>query len=162
MTFCKVKIGDIEFFFEGANFVEAAKEADVFKKDIASRIRYQKEDEFVYPKRVKFRSRENDGGNFQEFVVYKEMGDIPATKRVSRHMKYEGKPLDGYFIAFSEPWVRYNKEESRNEVMYDSYQLENEEVKELGFDEAGVWIPAERVETKTKANPKKHYLWKPL
>lgn len=167
MDFVKVTVGKKDFYFGGSDedsIVGAQINADLFQKDVASRVRYEDDDgEFVYPKDVRFSVRTNDGGVFPEFTTW-SLGEIPATKRWSRHMDYKGKPNGGYFIAFSEPWVRYTKEDG-TEAMYDSLQLQVDaegkgELAELGFDEPNVWYSVKREKGKTKANPKLHYIYK--
>lgn len=170
MDFVQVTVGKKDFYFGGSedgSFVDAQVKADLFRRDVASRIRFENENgEFVYPDDVRFYVRENDDGTFPEFKTW-SLGEYPATKRVSRHMDYKGKSLGGYFIGFLEPWVRYNSEDTQLEVMFDSVQLNVDaegkgELAELGFDEPNVWVPVERIKMKTDANPKSHYVYKPL
>ena len=153
MAFRRIVVGrkKEEFIFggENVNIIDAQAEVEAFRKDILSRLRFEvdgdEEFNFEYPDDIYFRARVNDDGTFGEYFTH-SLGDIRAYKRVSINKESEGKTLNGCYIGFMEPWIRYNKEENQTEVLYDSLQLkvdsENKgELAELGFDEANVWVP---------------------
>ena len=174
MAYRKILVGKRkeEFIFGGENvtFIDAQAEVEAFKRDVLARLRFEvdgdEEFNFEYPDDVYLRTRINDDGTFGEFFT-RSLGEIPAYKTVSVNKDSEGKLLNGCFISFMAPWVRYNRDEQQTEVMYDSLQLKVDsekkgELAELGFAEANVWYPVERAKMKTKANPKSHYVYKPL
>lgn len=174
MAYRKILVGrrKEEFTFGGENvtFIDAQAEVEAFRKDVLSRLRIEVEgdEEFnwEYPDDIYLRTRVNDDGTFGEFFTH-SLGEIRAYKNVSVNKDAEGKLLNGCFISFMAPWVRYNKEEGQTEVMYDGLQLKVDaegkgELAELGFDEPNAWYPVERVKAKTKANPKSHYIYRIL
>lgn len=150
-------IGREEFFAEGENIVEAKKAAGVYYKEITSRLRNPfKQDakgNDVLLDDVYLRIRENDDGEFYEWVS-PSMNYAHKSMSVAKDSK-TGIP---YYIGFMQPWIRWNAEDSRNEVLYTAHQLEHgTELSDLGFtiEDANQWVPVERAQVKKK------WVWKP-
>ena len=142
-----VRVG-IEMFWVAAEDVAAIEKKAKRLVEMARRV--DQDDAFM-------RVHTTDDGEFVEFVS-PQLGY--AWKAVS---KYNREPVE-YYIGAGTPWVKWNKEESTSEAMFDDdaydYEPRAIELKELGFDEPYVWYPATREKIKTSTSDKKKWVWK--
>ncbi len=162
-----IVIGAEEFFISGDDIVESTKLAQLHWKQITSRLRnpfkQDKNDSDVLLDDAYLRVRVNDDKEYYEWHSRK----VGGYKRMS--LGTDKKAELRYFIAFMAPWVRWNRDEEREEVLYTAMQLENSEngnreLQELGYTESDAchWIPAKRVKRKTNAVNEDHWVWEPL
>lgn len=144
-----VQVGSETFLVGGQNPVTVQKECARLY-EMARRV--DQEDAF-------FRVRNTDDGEFAEFVS-PSLGY--AVKAVS---KYNREPAE-YYIGAGTPWVKWDKEEEAQFVMFDEdafdYEPRKLELNELGFAEAGVWYKAERAKMKTSQSDRKKFVWRKL
>ena len=164
-----IDIGAETYVVPGDDIVESSKTSKLVYKNIISRLRnpfkQDKKGNDVILDDVFLDVREDEQG--REYNEWKSPSLGYAYKRMSKAT--DKKAEYPYFIAFMAPWVRWNKEEECEQVLYTAMQLENSEkgtgeLQELGFEaeDAGQWVSAKRVEMGTSANSSDHWVWKPI